>query len=83
MSDENAQLHRDLGRLESTVTSLADRLIAVDERTATMDGKLDGVTIYIETEKAKRRTWLVIGSGLASIIGGVVAYVVSWWEKSG
>ena len=83
MSDDHAALHRDLGRLESTVEGLDEKFNALDERIAAIDKKLDAVVIYIETAKAQKRTFLAIGSTLGSIGGGLVAWFVSWWEKTG
>ena len=68
MTDEiiQADLQRDLGRLEGKVD-------AMGMQHATMGAKLDTIVAYIEREKGAKRTWgtvVGIGGAIAGALGG-------------
>jgi hypothetical protein len=58
----NEQLHRDLGRVEGTVSAVAAKVDRIE-------AKLDAALAHIERQKGARRATIAIASGIATLVG--------------
>lgn len=77
--DENAQLQRDVGRLEGKMDAMAAQHAAMATQNADMGLKLDRVVAYIDGEKGAKRTWSTITGSAGAIAGAVAGGLMSWW----
>ena len=81
MSVTNAQLHRDIGRVESTVNSHAGRLDKVDEKLDTIREDLSKILQHVEHEKGRRRGFVAAVSIAGSLLGAAAGAVVQFFGK--
>lgn len=70
----DAQLHRDLGKVEGELKALAAQV-------AGMDAKLDGISDYIAQQKGARRATVFISSAASAFVAAVVGWAVSWYAR--
>lgn len=74
MHADNAQLQRDLGRLEGKVDAM------VTEQ-AKMAVALTTAVAYIERDKGGKRAMMTAAAGLSAIVGGAISLFVAWLHR--
>lgn len=67
-----ADLQRDVGRLEGKVDAMATQH-------ADMGAKLDKIVSYIEREKGAKRTWSTVTGVGSAVAGAAAGALVSWF----
>jgi len=74
MTDEiiQADLQRDLGRVEGKVDAMGAQHVA-------MSAKLDTIVAYIEREKGAKRTWGTITAVGGTVAGALGGALLSWF----
>lgn len=68
----NEQLHRDLGRVEGSLTALTTQVSGIE-------AKLDAALAHIEQQKGARRATVYISSAVSSVVAFAVGLAVSFW----